>query len=70
MGLFQAIGEVIGFGAFLAFVAIFNFYLLLDKDRVQPFVIKSIPPKYREQAADVLKKVESTFKKGPAVMRL
>jgi len=61
MGLFQAVGAVIGFGAFLAFVAIFNFYLLLDKDRVQPFVINSIPLKYRKQAADILKKMDTAL---------
>ncbi|MFO8085739.1 MAG: AI-2E family transporter [Desulfobacterales bacterium] len=61
MGLFQAFREVIGFGIFLAFVAIFNFYLLLDKDRVQPFVIKSISPKYRKQAADLLKKMDTAL---------
>ena len=61
MGLFQAVREVIGFDAFLAFVAIFNFYLLLDKDRVQPFVINSIWPKYRKQAADVLKKMDTAL---------
>ncbi len=73
MGLFQAVREVIGFGAFLAFVAIFNFYLLLDKDRVEPFVINSIPPKYRKQAVDILKKMDTAlgdFLRGQLIVAL
>ena len=33
MSIFQGIRSLIGFGAFLGFVAVLNFYLMLDKDR-------------------------------------
>ncbi len=61
MGIFQGVRHVIGFGAFLVFVAIFNFYLILDKDRVQPFLINSISPKYRERTADVMTKIDTAL---------
>lgn len=61
IGIFQGVRHLIGFGTFLVFVAIFNFYLILDKDRVQPFLINAIPPKYRKRAAVLMEKMDTAL---------
>lgn len=58
MTVFRGIRSMIGFGAFFVFVAIINFYLILDWDRVGPFLRQAIPPKYRERASDILDKMD------------
>lgn len=58
MSVFRGIRSMIGFGAFFVFVAIVNFYLILDWDRVGPFLRQTIPPKYRERTWDILDKMD------------
>lgn len=59
MTVFRGIRSLIGFGAFLAFVAILNFYLILDWDRIGPFLRRAIPTKYRDRAFDILEKMDT-----------
>jgi len=59
MSVFRGIRSMIGFGAFLAFVAILNFYLILDWDRIGPFLRRAIPPKYRDRTFDILEKMDT-----------
>jgi len=61
VGIFQGVRHLIGLGAFLVFVAIFNFYLILDKDRVQPFLINSISPQYRKRTAGLIEKMDTAL---------
>lgn len=61
MSIFQGIRSVIGFGAFLAFVAVIVFYLILDKDRVSPFIRKAIPRAYRDRSIDILEKMDNAL---------
>jgi predicted PurR-regulated permease PerM len=61
MSLFQGIRSIIGFGAFLGFVAVLNFYLILDKDRIKPFFRKAIPPRYRERTINLLDKMDNAL---------
>lgn len=58
MTVFRGVRSVIGFGAFFVFVAIVNFYLVLDWDRVGPFLRQAIPPKYRERTWDIMDKMD------------
>ena len=61
MSIFQGIRSIIGFGAFLGFVAVLNFYLILDKDRIRPFFRKAIPPQYRERTIEVVDKMDNAL---------
>lgn len=58
MTVFKGIRSMIGFGAFLAFVAILNFYLILDWDRISPFLRRAVPPQYRDRTFDVMGKMD------------
>ncbi len=64
-GGIAAVGEIVkgiqavfGFASFLLFVAIIIFYLVLDWEKIGPFVEKAIPPRYRTRTFDILGKLD------------
>ena len=57
--LFSSIGSVAGFFSFVAFVVVINFYLILDWEKIGPILNKLAPPKYRDTAQDVFKKLDT-----------
>lgn len=59
MTVFRGIRSIVGFGAFFVFVAILNFYLILDWDRVGPFLRQATPLKYRDRMFDILEKMDN-----------
>ena len=59
MTVFRGIRSIVGFGAFFVFVAILNFYLILDWDRVGPFLRQATPIKYRDRMFEILEKMDN-----------
>jgi predicted PurR-regulated permease PerM len=55
---FSSMGSVIGFVGFLIFIGIINFYLILDWERIGPFIRKMAPPKYRDRVFQILEKMD------------
>jgi predicted PurR-regulated permease PerM len=58
-GIFTGIGSAIGFFTSLIFIAIINFYLILDWDRIGSVLREIVPHQYREQTFDILDKIDS-----------
>lgn len=56
--IFSGVGSVIGFFSFLVFVAIINFYLIVDWEKIRPVVRKMVPPERRERIFDTLDKID------------
>ena len=55
---FSSVRSVIAFVGFLVFVGIINFYLILDWERIGPFIRKMAPPKHRERTFQILEKMD------------
>jgi predicted PurR-regulated permease PerM len=56
---FSSMRSVIAFVGFLVFIGIINFYLILDWERIGPFIHKMVPPKHRERVFYILEKMDS-----------
>jgi predicted PurR-regulated permease PerM len=72
-GIFSGIGTTVGFFAFLMFVGIINFYLLLDWDGVRSQIEKPIPRKHQERVFAILTKLDKAvggFLRGQLMVAL
>lgn len=57
-GVFKGLWSVFGLAGFLAFVAIIIFYLILDWEKIGPFVRRAIPPQYQTRTFEILGKMD------------
>jgi predicted PurR-regulated permease PerM len=55
---FSSLRAVIAFVGFLVFIGIINFYLILDWERIGPFIRKMVPSKHRERVFHILEKMD------------
>jgi predicted PurR-regulated permease PerM len=55
---FSSLRAVIAFAVFLVFVGIINFYLILDWERIGPFIRKMVPPKHRDRVFHILERMD------------
>lgn len=60
-GIFSGIGTMVGFLSFLVFVAIINFYLIVDWEKIGPLIRKMVPPHKRERFFDILNKIDAAM---------
>lgn len=56
--VFGGIGFLIRLLLFLVFIGIINFYLILDWERIRPFLKKMLSSRHRERAMDLLAKID------------
>jgi predicted PurR-regulated permease PerM len=73
LSLFSGVGWIVSFAVFLMFIGIINFYLILDWEHIGPLMRKMTPAKYRQQAADLLDKIDvavGSFLRGQLLVAL
>lgn len=58
--IFGGIGFLIKFFLFLVFIGIINFYLILDWERIQPFLRNLLPPGHRDTAMGLLARTDAS----------
>lgn len=56
--LFSGVWWIVGFLTFLVFVGFISFYMILDWERIGPFIRKMVPPGHRERVFDILVKID------------
>jgi len=56
--MFSSVFTVIAFVTFLVFIGIINFYLILDWERIGPFIRKMVPPRHRERVLHIFEKMD------------
>jgi predicted PurR-regulated permease PerM len=57
--IYSSLLSIVGFIFFFAFVGIINFYLILDWNRVGPFIRAMVPPDRRDRIFDILVKIDT-----------